>query len=171
MWFVLAVVSLMFCFNFNTLQWFHNFDELIDALRISYFDPFLTIGRICLKSTPKIITFPPNGLYLFSLHLQRIKSYKLRSKTSKRYLFIIGTSSQIINLVSIRSFARRLPWAIIHVDSSVINNGIEKVEWVVLPPRRSKLAIPLDATFNTIFFWALVVANNIFQRKVFPIPP
>ena len=171
MWFVLAVVNLMFFVNFNTLQWFHNSDELIVALRISCFDPFLTTGRICPKSPPKIITYPPNSLYLFLHTYNASNPTKCNPKPQNNTYSSLVLHPKIINLVSIRSFAQRLPWARLHVDSSIINNGIEKVEWVVLPPRRSKLTIPLDATFNTIFFYALIAVDNVFQRKVFPVPP
>jgi len=114
---------------------------------------------------------PPNGLSLLASSTFRIISLSVLSNASKHILFIIGASSQIIKLIAIRSLARRLPCAMLQVDSSLINSGMQKVECAVFPLGSSKEAIPLYATFKTIMPLLLRAADNVFHIKVFPVPP
>ena len=59
----------------------------------------------------------------------------------------------------------------LQVESSFIKIGIQNLECAIFPPGSNKEAIPLDATFNTIFPVDLIAADNVLQMKVFPVPP
>ena len=98
-------------------------------------------GKICLKSPPKTITLPPNGISFALGLVVPITSLKDRSKASKQCLCIIGASSHIIKLVLINKAARSVPAVIEQKESSLRLIGIPKREWAVRPPVRSKEAI------------------------------
>lgn len=54
----------------------------------------------------------------------------------------------------------------LHVDSSLISNEKQTVEWVVLPPSNNNEAIPLEATLRTIIPFNLILVDN-FTKKCF----
>ena len=56
----------------------------------------------------------------------------------------------MISLVFFINSALSLPCTILHVESSLIANGITNREWAVRPPGSNMDAMPLDATTNTI---------------------
>ncbi|KAE9618103.1 hypothetical protein Lalb_Chr03g0042591 [Lupinus albus] len=57
--------------------------------------PLGTTRKICVKSTPKTTTFPPNKIELFVV--VPIMSPRLLSDVSKQNLCVIGASYHIIN--------------------------------------------------------------------------
>ena len=77
----------------------------------------------------------------------------------------------MISFVSINSLAWRLPWLMLHIDSSLIASGMQNVEWLVLPPWSNKDAMPLEATLSAIIPFALTTADKSFHKYVYPVPP
>ena len=122
--------------------------------------PFEIMGRICLKSPSNTTIFSPKGsCKLFGLEKFKISLRDL-SKASKEYLCIIRALSQIINLVTVKSSAIGLPCLMLQVESSLIIKGIPNLKCAILPPGRSKDAIPLEATVRTIsLFYHKAVAK------------
>ena len=127
--------------------------------------PLRITGRICRKSPPSSIHFPPKGLS------QCIMSLSVLSRASRHNLCTIGASSQIISLVIRSSPASCEVWEIVHVESSLISIGIANLECAVLPFGKSVAAIPLEATVITISPLALIDEARVFHRKVLPVPP
>ena len=136
----------MFLVRFKTLQLCQILEELTEDFIISRLLPFLMTGKICLKSPPKITTFPPKGLFKISSSTTLIISHIVRSNASKQNFCIIGASSHIIRLASLSNLALGYCCFTLQVDCSLIFNGIQKVECAVLPPGNNRDAIPLDAT-------------------------
>ena len=56
----------IFVVSVRTLQWLHNFDELMDEASMSFLHHFLITGKICLKSPSKTTERRPNGLSVLS---------------------------------------------------------------------------------------------------------
>ena len=111
--------------------------------------PLGITGRICLKSPPKTIIFPPNiELDLFSF---LIISFNVLSSASKQNLCAIGASSHIINSAYCNNSETSLPCWILQTEVSSVGTGILNFECVVLPPGNNRDAIPLDATVKTFF--------------------
>ncbi|KAH9569795.1 hypothetical protein CY35_02G009500 [Sphagnum magellanicum] len=59
----------------------------------------------------------------------------------------------------------------LQVDSSCRSIGILNLEWVVLPPRNNKDAIPDEATSSTIFPCPRRQDKSVVQTNVSPVPP
>ena len=124
-------------------------------------------GRICLKSSPNTTTLPPNGLCAWLDEL--MISLRLLSSASKQNLCAIRASSQIISLLTFRSFANSLPRLTLQVEFCKVGTWIANFEWAVLPPSNNKDAMPFDATVKTISPFERNAEANVFHTKVFPI--
>lgn len=70
-----------------------------------------------------------------------------------------------------KSSAKSVPCLMAQVESSLTFIGIANLECAVLPPVRSRDAIPLEATVNTISPLERIAADKVFQMNVFPVPP
>jgi len=93
----------------------------------SFVPPGIT-GKICLKSPPHKIDFPPNGLSLGkSLPFVRT-SRSERSNASKQHRLFIGASSYTIREVISRSRARSVFFLISHDEVSETVRGILNLE-------------------------------------------
>lgn len=141
------------------------------AWTISWPIPFSMTRRICLKYLPKTKTFPPKERLDLSL-LENLNIFvNVQSKTTKSCLWVIGTSSQIMNLVLDINSTKRISYFMLQITSWSTSFGIWILECVVLPPRINKTTILLDVTVKTIYSFDLSVAEIALQRKVLPIPP
>src|SRR2546421_11741519 len=110
---------------------------------------------------------PPNGPLIFVI------SRNVLSTASNIYLCAIAASSQIINLQFLIKFAKA-DWLlafILHVEVSLISNGILNLECAVLPPSNNNAAIPDDATAKAISPSFLTLAKSVLKKKVLPVPP
>lgn len=52
-----------------------------------------------------------------------------------------------------------------------MSNGIENLEWTVLPQGISKSIIPLDVVVNTISLFNLNATDIALKMYFFPVPP
>ncbi|KAH8951441.1 hypothetical protein BDL97_09G027200 [Sphagnum fallax] len=59
----------------------------------------------------------------------------------------------------------------LQVDSSCKLIGILNLEWVILPPRSNKDAIPDEATASTILPCPRRQDKSVVQTNVLPVPP
>jgi len=55
----------------------------------------------------------------------------------------------------------------LHVGSSLISSGMQKVECAILPPGRSNEASHLKLHIHLL----LIAANNVFHMRVLHVPP
>jgi len=100
------------------------YDALMVAWTMSDRVSLGMIGRICLKSLLKNITFPPKiGLhFVWSF----IMSFGVLSKTSKQNLCPIGASSHIIRWACFNSCAALEPYLMPQIEFSSLGIGILK---------------------------------------------
>jgi len=133
--------------------------------------PLGTTRRICQKSPPKTIVFPPKILSVTYASSNCIKSRRVRSTASKVQRCIIDVSSQIIRLTLRTTSATFIYCVMLQVDSFCISIEILNLEWVVLPPRSSKDAILNEATASTILPCPCRQDRNVVQTNVLPVPP
>jgi len=92
-----------------------------------------------------IINFPPNG------GSQSKISFSVRSNASKRYLFVIGVSSQIMAASTLISFARSFCFFIWQMEFRCTSKGKLNRDCAVLPPDNNVAAIPDNAVAKTNF--------------------
>lgn len=83
----------------------------------------------------------------------------------------MGASSHIISSAFLISSANYDPGLMLYVKSSFKFIGITYLECAVLPPLRSRDAIPFDATVNTIPPLERIADERVLQMKVFIVPP
>ncbi len=112
--------------------------------------PLGTTSKIYRKSPPRTTVFPPKIFLVASASSNYIKSHRVRSTASKVRQCIISASSQMIRLALRTNSATFICCVMLQVDSSCRSIGILNLEWAVLLPRRSKDAIPDEATASTI---------------------
>lgn len=156
------VSKCMFSLNEWTYNFCHNLDHLSEADTICLQTPFCKTGKICLKSPPRTTIIPLKGFWLPHIFCSD------QSTTSTQYLCYIGTSSQIINLVSINNSAC---WDFLlkpHIKFSRTSSGILNVEWVVRPLNNSSDAIPDEATATTLLLMFLHFVLTVLYKKVCP---
>jgi hypothetical protein len=101
---------------------------------------FSTTGNVCVK-----LLLLRKGFLLKGISGLSYRSRRVRSTASNTSLFIIGTSSYIIMVVSRIKRARFESLLIGYIKSRSIFKGILKREWVIIPPERRSIAIPEDA--------------------------
>ena len=88
------------------------------AYTISSLLPFSTTQRICWRFPPQSTTIPPKGLLLSRI------SCRVQFTVSMQYLCCMGTSSQIIASVCLRSSGLRSFLGILQWEVSSTSNGI-----------------------------------------------
>src|SRR4051812_11020802 len=128
-----------------------------------------TTGKICLKSPPKTITFPPNTS--FELPYLDITSLSVLSSASNVCLCAIGASSQIISLVCLSRSPTSSLYSILQVELSSVGTGILNFECAVRPPGNNNDVIPLVATVRHISCFDLNVVASVLHMYVLPVPP
>ncbi len=133
--------------------------------------PLGTIGRICQKSPPRTTIFPPKIFLVACASSNCIKSRRVRLIVSKVRQCIIGASSQMIISILCTNLATFICCVMSQVDSSCRSIGILNLEWVILPPRNSKDAIPDEATISTILPCPRKGNISVVQTNVLPVPP
>ncbi len=84
---------------------------------------------------------------------------------------IISASSQMIRSPLCTNLATFICYVMLQVDSSCRLIRILNFEWAVLPPRRSKNVIPVEATTSTILPCLRRWDRSVVQTNVLPIPP
>ncbi len=114
--------------------------------------------------------FPPKFFSVACASSNCIKSCRVRSTASKVRQCIIGASSQMIRSTLRTNSATFICCVMLQVDSSCRSIGILNLEWVVLPLRSSKDAIPDEAIASTILLCLHKRNRSVVQTNVLPIP-
>ncbi len=117
---------------------------------MSFHPPLGTTGKIYRKSPPRTTVFPPKIFSVAYVSSNCIKSRRVRSTASKVRRCIIDASSQMIRSTLRTNLAIFICCVMLQVDSSCRSIGILNLEWVVMPPRSNKNAIPDEAITSTI---------------------
>ncbi len=133
--------------------------------------PLGTTSKICRKSPPRTTVFPPKIFPVACASSNFIKSRRVRSTVSKARQCIIGASSQMIRLVLRTNSATFICCVMLQVNSSCRSIGILNLEWVVLPPKSNKDAIPDEATTSTILPCPRRQDRSVVQTNVLLVPP
>ncbi len=130
-----------------------------------------TTGKICRKSPPRTMVFPPKIFSIACASSNCIKSRRVRSIASKAQRCIIGASSQMI-ISTLRTNSTTFIYCVmLQVDSSCRSIGILNLEWAALLPKNSKDVILDEATANTIFPCPCRRDISVVQTNVLPVPP
>ncbi len=133
--------------------------------------PLGTTGKICQKSPPRTIVFPPKIFSVAYASSNCIKSRKVRSITSKDRRCIIDASSQMIKLALRTNSTTFIYCVMLQVDSSCKSIGILNLDWAILPPRSNKDVIPDEATTSTILPCPRRRDRSVIQTNVLPVSP
>ncbi len=133
--------------------------------------PLGTTSKICQKSPPTTMIFPPKRLSVACTSSNCIKSHRVRSMASKSRRCIIGASSQMIRLALRTNLATFICCVMLQVDSSCRSIGILNLEWAVLSPRSNKDAIRDEAIASTILPCLHRRDKSVVQTNVLPVPP
>ncbi len=147
----LAAMIRMFIWRRRIITCYQRCDRGNEALTMSSCPPLGITGKICRKSPPRTMVFPPKIFLVASASSNCIKSRRVRSTASKTQQCIIGASSQMIRSALQTNSATFICCVMLQVDSSCRSIRILNLEWAVLPPRSNKDAIPDEATTSTIF--------------------
>jgi len=130
-----------------------------------------TTGKICRKSPPRTMVFPPKIFSVAYASSNCIKSHMVQSTAPKARRCIIDASSQMIRSALRTNLATFIYCLMLQVDSLCRSIGILNLEWVVLPPRSNKDAIPDEATASTILPCPCRRDISVVQTNVLPVPP
>jgi len=130
-----------------------------------------TTGKICQKSPPRTMVFPPKIFSIACASSNCIKSRRVRSTASKARQCIIDASSQMIISALCTNSATFIYCVMLQVDSSCRSIGILNLEWAVLPPESNKDAIPDEATASTILLCPCRWYRSVAQTNVLLVPP
>ncbi len=133
--------------------------------------PLGTTGKICRKSPPRTMVFPPKIFSVACASSNCIKSRKVRSIASKVQRCIISASSQMIRSALRTNSATFIYCVMLQVDSLWRSIEILNLEWAVLPPKSNKDAIPNEATASTILPCPHKRDRSVIQTNVLPVPP
>ncbi len=133
--------------------------------------PLGTIGRICQKSPLRTTVFPPKIFSIACASSNCIKSCRVLSTASKAQRCIIGASSQMIRSALCTNSTTFICCVMLQVDSSCRSIKILNLEWVVLPPKSNKYAIPDEAIASTILPCPRRWDISVVQTNVLLVPP
>ncbi len=146
----LAAMTRMLIWRWRIVTCYQRCDRSNEALTMSFHPPLGTTSRICWKSPPRTMVFPPKNFSVACALSNYIKSYKVRSTTSKAWPCIISASSQMIRSALCTNLATFICCVMLQVNSSCRSIKILNLEWAILPPKSNKDAIPDEATASTI---------------------
>ncbi len=138
---------------------------------MSYHPPLGTIGRICRKSPPRTMVFPPKIFSVAYASSNCIKSRRVRSTALKAQQCIIGASSQMVKSTLCINSATFICCVMLQVDSSCRSIGIWNLEWAILLPKSRKDAFLDEATTSTILPCPRRHDRSVVQTNILPIPP
>ncbi len=133
--------------------------------------PLGTTSKICRKSPPRTMVFPPKIFSVAYASSNCIKSRRVRSTASKARRCITDASSQMIRSTLRTNSATFICCVMLQVDSSCGSSEILNLEWAILPPGSNRNAIPDEATASTILLCPRRWDRNVVQRNVLPVPP